>query len=85
MNLSFENWIYNQGFSKDSTALFEESIKCYRVGAYRGAYMLSYVAFLVVIKERLLKSEKPDGVSEGEWEHGVLKFLRDDDVWEETV
>lgn len=85
MNLSFENWVNNQGFSKDSNALFEESIKCYRVGAYRGAYMLSYVAFLVVIKERLLKSEKPDGITEGEWDNRVLKFLRDDDKWEDTV
>lgn len=83
MNIQFETWVENQGFSKDSKALFVESIKCYRVSAYRGAYLLSYVGFLSVIKERILNSERPNLITEGQWEKNVLKDLRNDDKWEE--
>lgn len=83
MNIQFETWVESQGFPKDSKALFDESIKCYRVSAYRGAYLLSYVGFLVVIKERILSSERPNSITEGQWEKDVLKDLRNDDKWEE--
>ncbi|MFE4354225.1 hypothetical protein [Peribacillus butanolivorans] len=44
---------------------------------------MSYVGFLVVIKERILSSERPNSITEGQWEKDVLKDLRNDDKWEE--
>lgn len=83
VNIEFKNWIESQGISTDAKALFDEAIICYRVAAYRSAYLMSYVGFLVVIKERVLSSEKPSFVSEQQWENEVLKELRNDDKWEE--
>lgn len=85
MNIKFETWINEQDFSDNAKALFEESIKCFRVSAYRGAYLLSYVGFLVVIKERLLVSAKPQGIRNEQWENDVLKKIRNDDRWEEET
>lgn len=82
MKIKFQSWVDNQGFSQDAKALFDESIKCYRVGAYRGAFLMSYVGFLVVVKERILSSPTPASIGETHWEEGVLKKLRNEDEWE---
>lgn len=83
MRIDFEVWINNQSFSQDAKALFDESIKCYRVAAYRSAYLMSYIGFLVVIKDRVLMSEKPTSISDDQWENDVLKKLRCENKWED--
>ncbi|MGJ9386100.1 hypothetical protein [Salipaludibacillus sp. CF4.18] len=85
MKIPFEVWVRSQNFSADSRELFEESIQCFRVSAYRGAYLLSYVGFLVVIKERLLNSAKPHDLTKEQWENEVLKKIRDENKWEEET
>lgn len=85
MKLEFQKWMETQGFSTDAKALFDEAIICYRVGAFRSAYLMSYVGFLIVIKERVLSSEKPSFITEVQWENEVLKGLRNDDKWEEET
>ncbi|OOR18183.1 hypothetical protein [Bacillus mycoides] len=84
MNLHFETWIKKQNISEDSSRLFDESFLCYRVGAYRAAFLMSYLGFMKCLKDRLLNSDKPDLVDEKRWDT-VKQSLNDEDVWENTV
>ncbi|MGG4392112.1 hypothetical protein COK01_24810 [Priestia megaterium] len=84
MELRFENWIKKQDISEDALILFDESIKCYRVGAYRASFLMSYLGFMKALRDRLLKSGKPTQIHEAEWEK-TRNDLRDDKIWEEIV
>ncbi|CAM4103684.1 hypothetical protein BAQ48_00190 [Bacillus luti] len=86
MQLHFESWIneQRQNISEDALVLFEESIICYRVGAYRASFLMSYLGFMKALKDRLLRSEKPDLVDDGKWKN-IRKTLNDDNKWETTV
>lgn len=86
MQLHFESWIneQRQNISEDAFALFEESIICYRVGAYRASFLMSYLGFMKALKDRLLRSDKPDLVDDGKW-NSIRKNLNDDNKWENTV
>lgn len=86
MQLHFESWIneQRQNISEDALVLFEESIICYRVGAYRASFLMSYLGFMKALKDRLLRSEKPDLVEDGKW-NSIRKTLNDDNKWETTV
>lgn len=84
MKLQFELWIEKRSFSSAVNTIFEESITCYKASAYRSAFLMSYLGFMQIIKERLINGNRPDGVEHGEWEH-KLKQLRDDDKWEVEV
>lgn len=39
---------------------------------------MSYIGFLVVIKDRILMSDKLSNISDGRWENDVLKGLRNE-------
>ncbi|PFU31220.1 hypothetical protein COK69_21895, partial [Bacillus cereus] len=86
MQLHFESWIneQKQNISEDALVLFEESIICYRVEAYRASFLMSYLGFMKALKDRLLRSEKPDLVDDGKW-NSIRKNLNDDNKWETTV
>ncbi|MCU7766913.1 hypothetical protein [Priestia megaterium] len=84
MELHFENWIKQQDVSEDALILFDESIKCYRVGAYRASFLMSYLGFMKALRDRLLKSEKPTLVHEAEWTR-TRNDLKNDKIWEDTV
>lgn len=86
MQLRFESWIneQRQNISEDALVLFEESIVCYRVGAYRASFLMSYLGFMKALKDRLLRSDKPDLVDDGKWD-SIRKTLNDDNKWETTV
>ncbi|MDQ0154120.1 hypothetical protein [Robertmurraya andreesenii] len=86
MEIYFENWIKEQDVSEDAKILFNESIMCYRVGAFRAAYIMSYLGFFKTIKDRLLRSEIPELMKdeEGVW-NNLVNRLKDDRKWEEAV
>lgn len=86
MEIHFENWIKAQDVSEDALILFDESIMCYRVGAYRAAFIMSYLGFFKLLKDRLLMSETPELLKDDEsvWV-GIIKRLKDDKKWEEAV
>lgn len=84
LNLHFETWIKEQHISEEALILFDESIKCYRVGAYRASFLMSYLGFMKSLRDRLLKSGKPDLIHVQEWKK-TINDLRNDKIWEETV
>src|SRR5690606_38212653 len=83
---TIEDWLNRktQNFSEDSKILFEESLLCYRIKAYRASLLFSYLGFLTFIKELIIKSKKPETFDEGRWEL-LVRCLNNEDEWEEKV
>lgn len=86
MKLEFEKYLESQNFTDESMSLINEGIKCYKVGAYRASFLLSYYFFLKVLKERLEQSKhtKPDSLDLNTWQ-GLLQKINDDTIWDQTV
>lgn len=59
MKLEFEKWLEGQGMQEKAKEFFYEAIICFKVSAYRGAFMLSFLGFQTMIRERLLVSDPP--------------------------
>lgn len=86
MKLEFESYLESQSFSEETLTLINEGIKCYKIGAYRASFLMSYYFLLKVLKERLEQSKhtKPDSLDQSTW-HGLLQKINDDTVWDQTV
>ncbi|MFY8262644.1 hypothetical protein ACOT7R_07070 [Clostridium perfringens] len=86
MKLEIEIWS-EKNLADNAKILMEESVSCYKIGAYRSAYIMSYLAFKQTIRERIIKAPAwPECfVNNIEWERNVLKLLKDDDKWEENL
>lgn len=84
MKLLIEDWSH-KNLTENAMDLMEEAVMCYKVGAYRSAYLMSYLAFKVTIRERVLKATKPDCINEKCWEEQILRFLDNDNKWEEKL
>ncbi|MCY7771229.1 hypothetical protein MOB66_07060 [Bacillus haynesii] len=84
MKLPIEKWLEEQNFSEEITSLFEESITCYKASAYRAALLFSYLGFQSILKERILKAERPKYIKEEQWK-AIKNKLRNDDSWDSEV
>jgi hypothetical protein len=84
MKIAFEGWIKQKPYSKDISALFDEAFTCYRNTAYRASLLFSYLGFLTIIKEVIIRSSKPLPISQSRWDHLIQK-LQSDDTWEKAV
>lgn len=84
MKLNIEEWVNKQGFTYSIKQQFDESIICFKVGAYKAALLFSYLGFMSIIKERLLKSKMPSGFPEGKWKQ-VMEHIQDVEQWDKKV
>lgn len=83
MKITFEKWLEENQISDEALNLFTESIKCYRIGAYRSSFIMSYIAFQNVLKKRILEASFiPNGIND--WST-ICSKLRDDDEWDKQV
>lgn len=85
MKLQIEDWA-RDNLSDNARDIFKEALTCYTVGAYKSAFIMSYLAFKVTIRDRIIISEQyPDAYEENEWNIEIKKKLEDDDVWEKLI
>ena len=84
MKLPFEEWTNERRFSNNVSRLLSEAFICYRNTAYRASLLFSYLAFLTILKELIIKSTKPVSIVQGRWD-AILGKLQNDSTWEETV
>ncbi|MBE3650754.1 hypothetical protein [Paenibacillus polymyxa] len=84
MEIKFEAWIKTQDISEEAQMLFDDAIKCYRIGVYRPAFLMSYLGFMKALRDRLLKSPKPHLINDNEWPK-IINDLKNDKLWEEKV
>jgi len=82
MKIFFENWLEEKenNFSSSVKEIFADAIRCYKNGIYKPALMLSYIAFMNVLKERIMLAEKPESFPLSEW-----KRLRENDLVSENM
>lgn len=87
MKLQIEKWVEEtEPFIEQAKDLFEESIRCYKVGAYKSAFIMSYLAFKVTIRFRILNCDyRPENFTEEIWKNRIKIDLEDDDKWEDQV
>jgi len=84
VKLLIEEW-GQKSLTGNAVSLIEESIMCYKVGAYRSAYLMAYLAFKTTIRERVIKASKPDCIEDKCWDEQILRPLDNDNKWEETL
>lgn len=62
MILQIEKWVeQTHSFDVDSLDLFKEAVCCYKTGAYRAAFIMSYLAFESVVRFKMLScGKKPE-------------------------
>jgi hypothetical protein len=81
MKLPFEEWVIQKQFSNNVSKLFDEAFICYKNGAYRAALLFSYISFLTILKEIIIKSTKPVSIPQGRWDD-IIDKLQSDNTWE---
>lgn len=93
----FEQWLNEQSDNsinnEEVKDIFEESIKCYKIGAYRAAIVMAFNGFQIVIKNRIV-NDKDKIISElqnkgntyKELENKLNKYsLNDENKWEDEL
>lgn len=84
MKLPFEEWSIQKRFSTNVSALLNEAFTCYKNAAYRASLLFSYLGFLTILKEVIIKSAKPTAIPQGRWDD-IVRKLQSDDTWEKAV
>jgi hypothetical protein len=84
MHLPIEKWIAERYSSQNITELFNESVICYKNGAYRASLLLSYLGFLTIVKETILSSKSATNFTIGEW-NAIRKEVSNHESWEQGV
>ena len=84
MKIPFEEWTIQKRFSKNVTVLYNEAFTCYKNSAYKASLLFSYLGFLTILKEVIIKSTKPSIVPQGRWDN-IIGKLQNDDTWEKAV
>ncbi|MEC2709694.1 hypothetical protein P9Z39_29225 [Bacillus thuringiensis] len=85
MKLEIEKFISEMEFPEAAKSLIEEGILCYRAGAYRSAYIMSYLSFLNVVKHRALENPYALNRKYGrEWKNEIEE-IPNDEFWERNV
>ena len=88
----FKKWLIDNGFEDDE--LYQESLKCYQVEAYKAEYIFSYlanhkyIAKLAIdyrgIPSNFMSTCPQHDIREAQWEERI-KSLKNEDEWEKTV
>ncbi|WP_121639702.1 hypothetical protein [Virgibacillus sp. Bac330] len=84
MKIKFEEWLHNQNIDNESNDLFNESVICYKAGAYRAALLFSFIGFQTILKQRIIYSKPAKNYVEKEWGQ-LKKELIDDDKWDKVM
>jgi hypothetical protein len=84
MKLKIDEWIENNKFSKDVNVLLKDSTLCYKAEAYRASLLFSYLGFMTILKERVIKAKKPQYYQETDWNKLILE-LKNEDKWEQAI
>lgn len=86
MRIEFENWIEETRlFSEKGEVLIQEGIKCFKADAFRGAFLLSYLAFKISLRDKLLASNYINSKYDDKDWKGKIRGLEKDEEWEKHL
>jgi hypothetical protein len=84
VRLPIEVWLETQEFNENAKSLIKEAITCYKASAYRAALLFSYLGFQLILRDRILRSERPGNIHERAWET-IKRNLRKEEAWDTEV
>jgi len=84
MQFEIEKWIDKQEFPQGAISHFQEAIICYRISAYRAAFLFSYIAFMQIVKDRILNSSQPTSYQGSDWIQ-IQTNIQNPEMWEKQV
>jgi len=84
MKLKFQTWVESGHFSENAKHLLNTSVTCYKGEAYTAALLMSYLGFLVILKDRVMKANKPALFPQPSWDD-MIEGLKNEDKWEERI
>ena len=87
MRLFIEDWA-EKNLSEIGIEIMKEATLCYKVGAYRSAFLMSYLSFKQTIRDRILEFESkvPESIKDQDkWEQEIISKLNNDDKWETSI
>jgi len=87
MKLEIEKWVETTGiFESVAKNTFDEAVLCYKVGAYKSAFIMSYLSFKLTVKQRIIQfdNNSVQSFEIGRWDN-IIKELNDDDKWEDRL
>lgn len=86
MELEIQKWVRKtKPFKEEALKLFNEAVECYKVGANRAAFLMSYLAFEKAVQERILNfNGVPNGIKAEEFEK-LKNDLENDEQWEIAI
>ncbi|PWK14255.1 hypothetical protein [Tumebacillus permanentifrigoris] len=80
----FEEWLDKIDVSESAKNIMNEAIVCYKASAYKSSLLFSYVGFQTIVRDRILYSQVPNGIQDGQW-RDIHRKLRNDDIWDKYL
>lgn len=84
MNLPIQNWLNTQKISKEALSSFDESVICFKVGAYKASLLFAYLGFMNVIRDRIIAAPTPTGFPPKRWAE-IQSDAKSPETWEKVV
>ena len=85
LKLEFEKYMETVVKSNDARELYNESIVCYKTGAYRASYLMSYLGFMESVRHKIINSNRPENYEIERWEKDVLFKISSEEIWDKNV
>nr|WP_228846513.1 hypothetical protein [Clostridioides sp. ES-S-0173-01]UDN49540.1 hypothetical protein JJJ25_19035 [Clostridioides sp. ES-S-0173-01] len=85
MKLQFERWCEANNVKGETLKLFNEGVICYKIGAYRASFIMTYLGFQHELRNRIVTSHnKPDNIKDNYWKQ-IIERVQDDNSWDTEV
>ncbi|EQF29827.1 hypothetical protein QJL30_09865 [Clostridioides difficile] len=85
MKLQFERWCEANNVKGETLKLFNEGVICYKIGAYRASFIMTYLGFQHELRNRIVTSHnKPDNIKDSYWKQ-IIEKVQDDNSWDTEV
>ncbi|MBY2229002.1 hypothetical protein VSK93_12500 [Clostridioides difficile] len=85
MKLQFERWCEANNIKGETLKLFNEGVLCYKIGAYRASFIMTYLGFQHELRNRIVTSHnKPDNIKDNHWKQ-IMEKVQDDNSWDTEV
>ncbi|EHQ26588.1 hypothetical protein BDD43_0611 [Mucilaginibacter gracilis] len=84
MKLIIEKWLDTQTLPLTAEPLLADAITCYKSGAYRASMLMSYLGFLMIIKDRVMNGDRPAMLPLHKWNE-KRTLLQNEDKWEAEI
>ena len=78
----FQKWYENLDIPASAKDLFDESVDCFRIDAFRSSYLMAFIGMHYIIRNNILSTtNNPDNISQKKWSE-ICSRLKDEDSYD---